>query len=297
MNTLNYHHLRYFHAVVQSGNLTKAARLLNVSQSSVSVQIKQLEESLRTSLFARDHKSLQLTETGRMVMDYAETIFRTGNELLAMLDNRKEGPFREKLRVGSAATLSRNFQLHFLRPVIEDTIVEVVIQSAALPELLNRLSEHQLDLVLSNRKIQRQAGNPLRCELIAQQAVSLLRRPDTNKKGRFRFPQDIAHTPIVLPTLGNEIRDRFDQILERHGVIPLIAAEADDMAMLRLLAREMDALALLPPVVVADEIAAGWLVEVARIDDLFESFYAIIADRRYPNPHVKKLLQRGQDLF
>ena len=145
--------------------------------------------------------------------------------------------------------------------------------------------------------IQRRAGNPLRCQLIGQQSVSLLRGPETDKKKKFRFPQDIAHTPIVLPTLGNEIRDRFDQILERHGLVPLIAAEADDMAMLRLLAREMEALALLPPVVVADEIAAGWLVEVARIDDLFEPFYSITADRRYPNPHVKKLLQQGQELF
>lgn len=297
MNILNYHHLRYFHAVVHYGNLTKAARLLSVSQSSVSVQIKQLEESLQTTLFSRDHKTLQLTETGRMVMDYAETIFRTGNELLAMVGNRKEGRFREKLCVGSSATLSRNFQLQFLRPAIEDTAVEVVIQSAAQSELLSRLSEHQLDLVLTNRMIQRRAGNPLRCQLIGQQSVSLLRRPETGKKRKFQFPQDIAHTPIVLPTLGNEIRDRFDQILERHGVVPLIAAEADDMAMLRLLAREMEALALLPPVVVADEIAAGWLVEVARIDDLFEPFYAITADRRYPNPHVKKLLQRGQELF
>lgn len=291
MNTLNYHHLRYFYAVVRCGSLTEAARLLHVAQSSISVQIKQLEESLNTPLFDREHKSMQLTETGRMVLDYAETIFRTGDELMAMLSNRREGGFREKLRVGSAATLSRNFQLNFLRSMIEDQSVEVIIHSAAMPELLTRLNEHQLDLVLSNRKMLRQAGSSLRCHTIGQQAVSLLCRPQRIAKQRFQFPQDIADTPIVLPTLGNEIRDRFDQILERHGVVPLIAAEADDMAMLRLLAREMDALALLPAVVVSDEIAAGFLVEATRINDLNEHFYAITSDRRYPNRHVEMLLK------
>ena len=76
MSQLNYHHLRYFHAIVREGTLTRAAESLHVSQSALSIQLKKLEESLDCALFDRQHKTLILTEEGKMVLDYAETIPR-----------------------------------------------------------------------------------------------------------------------------------------------------------------------------------------------------------------------------
>lgn len=81
--------------------------------------------------------------------------------------------------------------------------------------------------------------------------------------------------PILLPSLDSEIRIAFDRILELAGVRPIILAEVDDMAMLRLLARDSDGLTLVPPIVVRDELAAGLLVEVRPISNLSERFYAI----------------------
>jgi LysR family transcriptional regulator, transcriptional activator of nhaA len=67
------------------------------------------------------------------------------------------------------------------------------------------------------------------------------------------------------------------------------------MAMLRLIARESDALTLVPPIVVRDELAAGVLAEVCRVPDLTESFYAVIKARRFPNPLVRELLARSAE--
>ncbi|MEZ5231742.1 MAG: LysR family transcriptional regulator [Acidimicrobiales bacterium] len=66
MSDLNYHHLRYFWAVAKEGNLTRAARQLHVSQSSLSAQIKQLETQLGQPLFTRTGRSLTLTDAGRL---------------------------------------------------------------------------------------------------------------------------------------------------------------------------------------------------------------------------------------
>jgi LysR family transcriptional activator of nhaA len=66
----------------------------------------------------------------------------------------------------------------------------------------------------------------------------------------------------------------------------------DDMAMLRLLAREGEGLALVPPVVVRDEIASGELVVTHRVPELRETFYAITPNRRFPNPLVGELVAR-----
>lgn len=290
MDQLNYHHLRYFHAIVREGTLTAAAARLNVSQSSLSVQLKQLEENLGCALFDRMHKALHLTEEGRMVFDYAETIFRTGEDMLATLQNRGS-KYSEVLRVGAVATLSRNFQLSFLRGVIDDENIEVVITSASMAELLRQLKSHTLDLVLSNRPVKRDAGNSWRSNLVAEQPISLIGSKKYRTKKAFRFPEDLENVPMVLPSRESEIRSHFDLILEQYGMRPLIAAEADDMAMLRLLAREIDGISLLPPVVVHDELDQGILYDLHQVPGLFEDFYAITVERKFPNAALQRLLK------
>jgi LysR family transcriptional activator of nhaA len=76
---INFHHLRYFHAIAKEGSLTRAAKRLSLSQSALSVQLKRFEQSLGMAMFAREHKSLVLTEAGRLTLDHAESIFRLGD--------------------------------------------------------------------------------------------------------------------------------------------------------------------------------------------------------------------------
>ena len=114
MSTLNYNHLRYFWAVAHDGNLTRTAERLNLTQSALSVQIRKLEQRLGHALFERRGRQLHLTEAGQIALDHADAIFATGEELLGTL--RGSGVARQALRVGSLATLSRNFQMEFLPP-------------------------------------------------------------------------------------------------------------------------------------------------------------------------------------
>jgi LysR family transcriptional activator of nhaA len=116
MGSLNYNHLRYFWAVAHDGNLTRTAQRLNLTQSALSVQIGKLEDQLGHPLFERRGRQLHLTEAGKIVLDHADAIFATGDEMLGTL--RQSGANRQALRVGSLATLSRNFQMEFLRPVL-----------------------------------------------------------------------------------------------------------------------------------------------------------------------------------
>jgi LysR family transcriptional activator of nhaA len=84
--------------------------------------------------------------------------------------------------------------------------------------------------------------------------------------------------------------------MERYGVRPVIVAEVDDMAMLRLLARESGTLALVPRVVVLDELDSGVLVERHRFPEIREGFYAITPSRKFPNALVKELVEHGLGL-
>ena len=87
------------------------------------MQLRQLEEQLGHPLFARIGKRLELTEAGRIALEYAETMFRAGDELVGTLQGH--GPAQRVLRVGSIATLSRNFQLELLRPLLDRSDIEL----------------------------------------------------------------------------------------------------------------------------------------------------------------------------
>lgn len=287
MNGLNYQHLRYFWSVAHEGGVTAAAQRLNVSQSSVSVQLKKLEDRLEHALFERVGKRLVLTEAGRIALDYADTVFAAGEELLSTLRDRPVDR-RRPLRVGAIPTLSRNFQLAFLEPIVGRTDVELTVRSGAFLELLSLLETHELDVVLTNRAAPRDGRARFRNRLLNEQPVALVGRPAARPRP-FRFPDDLRDAPVLLPSADSEIRQAFDAALERAGVVPTILAEVDDMAMLRLLARESDGLTLAPLIVVRDELDAGVLEEVCRAPGASERFYAVTLDRRFPNPLLADL--------
>ena len=288
MRSLNYNHLRYFWAVAHEGSLTRAAAHMNLSQSALSVQIRKLEQQIGHPLFERVGKALVLTEAGKIALDTADTVFEAGNELLNILDGRARAS-RQVLRVGALTTLSRNFQLEFLRPLVDRSDVELIVRSGTIRDLLAQLEAHTIDVVLSNSPAPRDARTSLRNHLLDEQPVSLVGRPRPGKL-TFRFPEDLRDEPILLPSLDSGIRAGFDQLMETAGIRPVILAEVEDMAMLRLLARERGAISLVPPIVVRDELEAGVLVELCRIPQLTESFYAIVQNRRFPNPLVGQLL-------
>ena len=293
MPFLNYHHLRYFRLIARDLNLTRAAKKLNLSAPALSLQLKQLEESLGHRLFKRRRSGLVLTEAGRIALDYAETIGRAGEELLDVMQHQLRGG-RQVLRVGAVATLSRNFQLEFLKPVLHRDDVEVVIRSGGFPELLLLLHSHQVDLVLSNHPARRDSETHWHSHLLAEQPVSLVGTPQW-KKRKLRFPEGMKDVPVILPSQESNTRAGFDRLLASAGVRPRIVAEVDDMAMIRLLAREGEALALVPPVVVQSEIKEGILVETHRIPQVTETFYAVTPSRRFPNPLVGELVHRLAD--
>lgn len=290
MEFLNYHHLRYFRAIAAEGNLTRAARRLNLSAPALSLQLKQLEESLGHALFERRPDGMELTEAGRVAVDYANAIGRAGEELMDVMRHRVGGG-RQVLRVGAVATLSRNFQLEFFQPVLNRADIELVVRSGSLAELIVSLQSHEVDVVLSNEAVRRDAARPWHSHLLAEQAVALVGTPAW-KKRRLKFPRDFDDVPVMLPSEQSNTRAGFERLLAAVGVRPRVMAEVDDMAMLRLLAREGEGLTLVPPVVVRDEIKSGALVVTHKLAELRETFHAVTPSRRFPNLLVGELIER-----
>lgn len=272
--------------MAHEGNLTRAALRLNVSQSALSVQIKRLEERLGHALFERRGRSLVLTEAGRISLDHADAIFAAGDELLSTL--QQSGRSRQALRVGALATLSRNFQLQFLQPVLSRPDVEVILRSGTMAELLFALEGLSLDVVLTNQPPPMDAGVAYVAQRMAEQSVSVIGTPDYVEQGS--LVDLLAGAPLLLPPAQAGIRMALDAYFSQHNLRPQIAAEVDDMAMLRLLTAEGLGLGIMPPIVVQDELATGQVLELARMPDIVETFYAVTVSRRFPNPLLAELV-------
>lgn len=285
MATLNLHHLRLFRAVAREGTLTGAALRLNLSQSALSTQIKTLESTLGHHLFERRGRGLVLTEAGRIALDHAEAIFRTADDLLATLRERRAA--RQALRVGALSTLSRNFQIGFIAPFLARDDVEVVLRSGPQAQLLAGLEALALDVVLTNHPPARDAASRHLIHSIAEQPVSLIGPPDLVGQPLRAL---LENRPLILPASETSLRAGFDALLDTLAIVPRIVAEADDMAMLRLLARSGAGLAVIPPIVVQDELASGRLAELTKLDGLSETFYAVTLHRRFPNPLIREAI-------
>lgn len=285
---LNYHHLRYFREVASSGHLGQAAERLNLSQSALSIQIKRLEESLGSALFDRVSRKLVLTEAGRIALDHADRIFTAGDELLAAL--QQDSTEKPPLRIGAISTLSRNFQLQFLRPILATGAFSFWLKSGDPGVLVNDLEALALDVVLTTQVPERSAASDFAAYKIAEQPVRIHGKPDRLTYGT--LAELLADQPFILPT-DSVIRTGFNSLCASMDVTPTIMANVDDMAMVRLLARENVGLAIAPSVVVADELKAG-LIATSPFDlEISEPFFALTRPRKYPHPALAELLRQG----
>lgn len=285
MDKLNYHHLRYFREVAHEGNLTRTAERVNLSQSALSTQIKQLEARLGHDLFRRSGRALHLTEVGQIVLDYADRIFSTGEDLIATLQRSKQSA--PPLRIGAQSTLSRNFQLNFLRPLLEEGETAFTLRSGGSGGLLDSLKSLSLDVVLTTTPPEGAAAGDYKAHRLAEQPVFLHGCP--SRLQTKDLATLLANEPLIVPT-ESSIRTGFDSLVARLEIVPHIVADVDDMAMVRLLARENVGLAIAPSVVLADEIKSG-LVQSAPYDlQIFETFYAVTVERAFPHPALSALL-------
>ncbi len=293
MGRLNYHHLSYFWQVAKEGNLTKAAANLHVSQSALSSQIMQLESTMGVALFLREGRKLLLTEIGLQTFSYADDIFRKGEELESFLTHGVKAE-SVTIRIGMLSTMSRNFIESFIEPLLQKNNTKYILHSREQTSLLNSLSTHHFDLALTNIEVRGTEKQLWQCQLIARQPIAIIGPPNLNLSKK--FSASYKKQRWVLPVSESPIRAGFDGFCSLHQFHPDILAEADDMAMLRLLARDTGAIAVMPEVVVKDELKQKKLVSYLKLPNVYENFYAITIKRQYQNTIVNDLIHHAMAL-
>lgn len=288
---LNYHHLRYFWTVAKEGSLKRAAARLRVSQPSISGQLRELEDALDEPLFRRSGRSKVLTDAGQIALRYAEEIFTLGRELVNAV---KQRPTAQALRlyVGVADSFPKLVTNQILQPVLAlPRPVHIICREGKLEDLLAQLAAHRLDLVLADEPASSSTAARTFNHALGESATAICatgRLAAALKRG---FPQSLHGAPALLPADNTALRRAVEAWFRELGVQPLVVAEFEDLALMKVMAAAGGGFIALPTVVAAEAARRYGFRLIGEARNCRVRFHAITAERRIAHPAVALIAQ------
>ncbi len=286
-DNLNYKHLHYFWVIVKSGGVAKAGEKLHVTPQALSTQIRQLEAAIGEPLWRRAGRRLELTETGHLVMEYADRLFSVGEELKDALRGRGDGAAQAPLRIGVADVVPKLLAADVVRPALAGGHARrLVCREGRFADLLGQLAVHRLDVVISDRPMSTAMNVRGYNHLLVDCGVSFLATPTLARKLRPNFPRSLDGAPMLMHGDDSALRPRLANWFDRIGVRPNIVAEFDDTALMKAFGE-----AGLGFFTVANRVAEPISAQlrapiIGRTDDVTVQVYAVTTERRLRHPGV-----------
>lgn len=293
---MNYKHLQYFWAVAKHGGVVKAAEALHVTPQTISGQIQLLEDHFGQALFRKTGRNLELTETGRLALSYAEDIFNLGSELDQIVRQPKGAHRPSELRVGVVDAVPKMVACLVLEPALQgEHAFKVVCREWKLDSLLAELAVHRLDLVLSDTPLPPGLSVNAYSHRLGGAGVGFYAVPQLAQSLSGDFPACLDGAPMLMPGGDSAMGARLSQWLSRHKLRPRAVGEFDDGALLFALGHQGHGI-FMAPAVLHDEVCRQYQVErIGEAPDLVEEFYVISVERRITHPGVAAITQAARE--
>lgn len=293
MEHLNLHHLYLFWVFSKTNSFTKTAERLSIAQSAVTIQIRQLEDLLGMTLVDRSNrKNPELTSEGREVLEFANSIFESTQELLQWA-KKSEGPKQKILKIGALSGLSRNLQYEFLQPALAEKNVKLEVVTGDQEKLVRLLKDHALDVILSSHNVRAEGKVQFYSHVLTSSPLVLVKKRERSKK-ELDWREMLKKGPLFLPGRSFEARPELDAQLEKLKISISNASEIEDIALLRVFAVRSGALVLLPKMGVKNEIESQEVQVLQEWKDIQQRFYAITRQKKVPSLLIQELIESLQ---
>lgn len=286
MSHLNYNHLYYFWMVCKQGSITKAAEALFLTPQTVTGQIKALEERMDGKLTKRNGRSVEPTELGQLVFKYADRMFGLSYEMLDIVNYSQHSNIL--FDVGVADALSKRLVSKILMSTIpEDNSIHLRCFESTHEMLLEQLSQHKLDMILSDCPVDSSQSPGLFSKKLGESGMSFF---CTGKVDNVSFPAVLEQRKLLIPGSRTSMGRKVLQWFDRQGLKPDILGEFDDAALMKAFARyHHDAIFLAPTLYLSEVEEDTSLQMLGGIDELKEEYYVIFAERMIQHPAVKNV--------
>ncbi|QJT79064.1 transcriptional activator NhaR [Kosakonia sp. MUSA4] len=285
MSYINYNHLYYFWHVYREGSVVGAAESLFLTPQTITGQIKSLEERLQGKLFKRKGRGLEPTELGELVFRYADKMFTLSQEMLDIINYRKESSLL--FDVGVADALSKRLVSNILSAVVsEGEPIHLRCFESTHELLLEQLSQHKLDMIISDCPIDSTQQEGLFSVKIGECSISFW---GSNPPPQTPFPFCLQERRLLIPGRRSMLGRRLLNWFNAQGLQVEILGEFDDAALMKAFGAAHNAIFVAPTRYAHDLFADESMVEMGRVDNVMEEYHAIFAERMIQHPAVQRI--------
>ena len=292
---INYKHLHYFWVVAKEGSIVRAGERLHLTPQTISGQLSLLEENLGEALFNRIGRNLELTETGRLTLGYADEIFSLGSELEDVVRNLPGGrPL--VFKVGVADVVPKSIAYRLLAPslTLEDP-VRIVCRENNIDSLLAELALHKIDLVISDGPIPSDVNVRGYNHQLGECGISFFAIPELAKTLSDNFPHSLKGAPLLLPSEHTVVQARLLKWFDTLHIHPHIVGEFDDSALMKAFGQAGTGVFIAPTPIAAEVEKQYNVVVIGATDEVREQFYAISVERKISHPAVAAITETARE--
>jgi len=260
---LNMNQLRSFYVAASLKSISGAAQTLMVTPPAITIQVKQLEETIGIRLLVRDGNSIRLTDAGMSVYKRAEIIFQEIHEMEGFLEDMVTGKTGE-LRIGCP-----EIPLKRLMPVIDmfkKTYpgIRIIIDQGLNADMVKSVENHHNELAVIRH---RPSTSRLKIKIIWTDEVILIRSP---KSVHLSAPEisvtQLSKIPLIIRREGSAVREVVFEYLRKFKVSPLIAMESASVALLKEFVQQDNGAGFIERDAVNDELQNGTLQAVRILE-------------------------------
>lgn len=237
--------LRVFREAAKAGGFTRASEALHLSQSTISLHIKRLEEELGCPLFLRTRKRVYLNEAGQLLLQYVERIFQEiKNAEMAVQELHQLE--RGIIRLGSGATT-----VTYLLPRILGAYqrkypqIELVVVTGSSESLAQALHQQTLDLAVVMQPVLPALAIEI-LPILKEELVFVINSAHPLANKEWLSPEDISDVPFISFLQGSAMQNQLDRHFNRIGIKPRIAMEMENIEAIKALVRAGLGIAVLP---------------------------------------------------
>lgn len=219
--------LNYFLKAKELLNFTEAAKTLNISQSTLSQQIKQLEDELNVPLFNRIGKRITLTEAGQLFSDYALQSINRANEGLLLLQDLKNLN-TGKITVGVIYSMRILFAKTLIEFAQQYPNIKIQVVFGTTKDLLEKLNLHQFDFVLTFHEKPNEPHLNYQTLLRSNMVLVTAKKSSLAPKSTISL-NEVAELPLALPFSGYSTIQFFEESFSKKNLVPNICMEINDI--------------------------------------------------------------------
>ena len=219
--------LNYFLKAKELLNFTEAARVLNISQSTLSQQIKQLEDELNVPLFNRIGKRITLTEAGKLFGEYALQSINRANEGLLLLQDLKNLN-TGKIIIGVIYSMRILFAKTLIEFAKQYPNIKIQVVFGTTKDLLEKLNLHHFDFVLTFHEKSEEPHLKYQTLLSSNMVLVTAKKSSLAQKSTISL-NEVADLPLALPFSGYSTIQFFEESFSQKNLIPNICMEINDI--------------------------------------------------------------------